>query len=46
MDDPDRNPDSTPGTPRWVVAFGVIALLLILAIACLHLAGYSLRGHH
>jgi hypothetical protein len=35
--EPDR--ESPPGTPRWVKAFGIIALVLILAFAGLHLTG-------
>ena len=35
--EPDREPP--PGTPRWVKAFGIIAIVLILALAGLHLTG-------
>ncbi len=34
---PDR--ESPPSTPRWVKAFGIIAIVLILALAALHLTG-------
>ncbi len=33
--EPDR--ESPPGTPRWVKAFGVIAIVLLLLFAGLHL---------
>ncbi len=35
--DPGRR--STPGTPRWVKAFGIIALVLVLLFAISLLAG-------
>jgi hypothetical protein len=35
--EPDR--ESPPGTPRWVKALGIIAIVLILAFAGLHLTG-------
>ena len=35
--DPGR--DSPPGTPRWVKAFGIILVVLLLAFAGLHLTG-------
>ena len=35
--EPDR--ESPPSTPRWVKAFGIIAIVLILALAGLHLTG-------
>ena len=31
--------DSPPGTPRWVKAFGIILVVLLLAVAGLHLTG-------
>jgi hypothetical protein len=31
--------------PRWVKAFGVLALLLLLLIVVLHLTGRGFRGH-
>ncbi len=34
---PDR--ESPPSAPRWVKAFGIIAIVLILAFAGLHLTG-------
>ena len=35
--EPDR--ESPPSTPRWVKAFGIIVIILILAFAGLHLTG-------
>lgn len=35
--EPDR--ESPPGTPRWVKAFGIIAIVLLLLLAGLHLTG-------
>ena len=45
--DPDDGLDhgSTTGTPRWVKVSGIIAIVLILLFAILHLAGGGLRGH-
>jgi hypothetical protein len=37
--EPDR--ESAPSTPRWVKAFGIIAVILILAFAGLHLTGHA-----
>jgi hypothetical protein len=31
--------DSPPGTPRWVKAFGIILVVLLLAFVGLHLTG-------
>ena len=31
--------DAPPGTPRWVKAFGIILVVLLLAFAGLHLTG-------
>jgi hypothetical protein len=33
-------------TPHWVKVFGVVALILILLFAALHLTGNSLGGIH
>jgi hypothetical protein len=38
----DRDPP--PGTPGWVKALGILAVVLVLAFAVLHLAGVA--GHH
>jgi hypothetical protein len=35
--DPDR--ESPPRTPRWVKAFGIISLVLVLLFVGLHLTG-------
>jgi hypothetical protein len=35
--EPDR--ESPPSTPRWVKAFGIIAVVLLLLFAGLHLTG-------
>jgi hypothetical protein len=52
MADPPRHPDtaedgsdleSTAGTPRWVKAFGVIALIIVLLFVIVTLTG---RGKH
>jgi len=40
---PDR--ESTASTPRWVKIFGIIALVLVLLFAILHLTGHGLGGH-
>jgi hypothetical protein len=37
---------SAAATPRWVKAFGGVALILALVFAALHLTGHSLGGHH
>jgi hypothetical protein len=31
--------DSPPGTPRWVKAFGIILVVVLLAFVGLHLTG-------
>ncbi len=33
-------------TPRWVKVSGVLAVVLIVAFAILHLAGGGFRNHH
>jgi hypothetical protein len=40
---PDRG--SPPSTPRWVKAFGIILILLILAVVIMHITGTNLGGH-
>ena len=39
--DGDSGPafESPPGTPRWVKAFGIVLVVLLLAFAGLHLTG-------
>ena len=36
---PELDRESPPRTPRWVKAFGIIAIVLILLFAGLHLSG-------
>ena len=36
--------ESPPKTPRWVKAFGIALIVLILLIIILHLTGNSLGG--
>jgi hypothetical protein len=48
--DPDSTPDdigsgSTPGMPRWVKVFAIIAIGLVLLVFILHLTGNSLHDH-
>ncbi len=40
---PDRR--STPSTPRWVIVFGIIALVLALLFVISHFAGVGMSGH-
>jgi hypothetical protein len=47
-----RERDPAPGeagedaaTPRWVVAFGIVGVVLILVFVAVHLAGGGFRGH-
>jgi hypothetical protein len=42
---PMQSPGSTTSTPRWVKAFGITAIVVVLLIIVLHLAGYGLGGH-
>ena len=35
----EPNRESPPGTPRWVKAFGIGAIILVLLFAGLHLTG-------
>jgi hypothetical protein len=39
------NLDDNTGTPRWVKAFGIVTIVLLLAFAFLHLAGRGLGDH-
>ena len=34
-----------PGMPRWVKVFGMIFIVLVLAVVALHLAGFNFGGH-
>jgi hypothetical protein len=46
-DDTGGGPDDElpPAAPRWVYAFGIIAIVLVLAFIVSHLAGGGFRGH-
>ena len=39
---PGRDVDA--GTPRWVIVFGVVALVVIVLVVALHLAGLAPGG--
>jgi len=41
---PDRG--TPPSTPRWVKVFGIIAIVLVVGFAILHLTGNSPFGDH
>lgn len=38
--------ETPPGTPRWVIALGITALLLVLLFLILHLTGLAPTGGH
>ena len=39
--------ESAPSTPRWVKAFGVVLVVLLLAFLVLHLTGHApMAGMH
>jgi len=40
---PDRG--SPPETPRWVKVFGVILIVLVVAVVIMHVAGVNFGGH-
>ncbi len=40
---PDRV--SAPSTPRWVIVFGIIALVLILLFVIMHFTGNGFGNH-
>jgi len=40
-----RAADGPPSTPRWVKAFGVAAIVLVLLFLILHFTGNSPGGH-
>lgn len=40
-----RDDQSPPPTPRWVYAFGIMAIVLILAFIISHLVGGGFRSH-
>lgn len=39
------DPPPYPGTPRWVYAAGIVAVVLVLLFVVLHLVGGGFRGH-
>ncbi len=39
LTDPEPDRESPPSTPRWVKAFGIGAVVLVLVFAGLHLTG-------
>jgi hypothetical protein len=43
--DPSSGDDAPPPTPRWVKAFGLLIVILVLAFVVLHLTGNSLGNH-
>ena len=45
MASPPEPEDAAHVTPRWVKAFGIVALVLALAFVLLHLAGLGFSGH-
>ncbi len=36
---------SNLGAPRWVKAFGIVAVILVVAFVVMHLTGHGLHGH-
>jgi hypothetical protein len=41
----DRRPiPSYPGTPRWVIAFGIVALILVLMVVIMVFGGVGGHG--
>lgn len=40
---PDRG--SHPSTPRWVKAFGIILIVLVVAVVIMHLTGTNFGGY-
>ena len=39
------NRPSYPGTPRWVIAFGIVAIVLVVLVAIMLLSGHG-PGRH
>jgi hypothetical protein len=37
--EPEAESDTPPGTPRWVKVFGIVLVVLLFALAGLHLTG-------
>ena len=42
---PDPDADGDVGTPRWVKAFGIVVIILVVVFAIVHLPGGGLGGH-
>ena len=42
--DPSESPDGTPGTPRWVIAFGIVAIVVVVLLGFILVTG--LGGPH
>ena len=41
------NRGAPPSTPRWVKVFGIILIVLVLAVVAMHLSGIDFgRMHH
>lgn len=38
-------PPGRPTMPRWVKVFGIIFIVLILAVVALHITGNNFGGH-
>ncbi|HEU0079500.1 MAG TPA: hypothetical protein VFQ76_17720 [Longimicrobiaceae bacterium] len=47
MADPPHHPDpgDFPGTPRWVKVYGLAAIVFVLVVVVVHLAGGGFRHH-
>lgn len=43
--DEDGGPEDDTRPPRWVIVFGIVAAVLVVAFIVLHLAGGGFRGH-
>lgn len=43
--DPKRGDQSPPPPPRWVYAFAIIAIVVVVAFIVSHLLGGGFRGH-
>lgn len=41
----ETSPTAPPPAPRWVKVLGLIAVVLVVVFAILHLAGRGLEGH-
>ena len=41
LDDIETEHESAPGTPRWVKAFAIVLVVLLVAFLALHLTGQA-----